>query len=331
MNRIVRELKPKNSHDLISVIVPVYNVENYLNKCVESIVTQTYKELEIILINDGSSDKSGIVCDGWALKDNRIRVIHKSNGGLSDARNTGLDIATGEYIVFVDSDDYIDSEMYEKLWTVLKKNGADLAICGFNQVTDKGDPLEICGLELKDGIIDKKEVLKGIIHSGSNCVAWNKMYHSRLFDCIRFPLGKYYEDRMVMPLIIERSNRIVATSETLYNYRLSSNSITRSNPNIKWFDDVEGFYCNLKFFESRNYQELACETAVKLIDKYLIVRNKVGIIPSTEKDRLREIKKMVRFCYLKYRKQIRFLHVLNIECPALYTFLFRMKRKFIHC
>ena len=122
---------------VISVIVPVYNVEKYLTNCVNSIIKQTYEELEIILINDGSSDNSGIICDDFSKKDNRIKVIHKENGGLSDARNVGIDIATGELITFIDSDDYISKNMLEKLYNALIGTMSDIAVCGTTLITDE--------------------------------------------------------------------------------------------------------------------------------------------------------------------------------------------------
>lgn len=120
--------------DLISIIVPVYKVENYLSKCLDSMICQTYKNIEIILVDDGSPDNSGKICDDYAKKDSRIKVIHKENGGLSDARNAGLKIATGKYIGFVDSDDYISVEMYEKLYNQAKKEDADIACCNYYRV-----------------------------------------------------------------------------------------------------------------------------------------------------------------------------------------------------
>ena len=130
-----------NSTPLVSIIIPIYNVENYLEQCIISVVHQTYKNLEIILVNDGSPDNSGKICDDFALMDKRIKVIHKMNGGLSSARNAGIDIAKGEYLGFVDSDDTIEPFMYEKLMTAIKRDGIDLAVCAINYV-ERYDALE---------------------------------------------------------------------------------------------------------------------------------------------------------------------------------------------
>lgn len=142
-----------NSTPLVSIIIPIYNVENYLEQCIISVVHQTYKNLEIILVNDGSPDNSGKICDNFALMDKRIKVIHKMNGGLSSARNAGIDIAKGEYLGFVDSDDTIEPFMYEKLMTAIKRDGTDLAVCAINYVFENGKKLTKTNLG-KDTIFD---------------------------------------------------------------------------------------------------------------------------------------------------------------------------------
>ena len=149
--------------DRISIIVPIYNTEKYLDRCIASIVAQSYENLEIILVDDGSSDNCGIICDRWAINDNRIKVLHKSNGGLSDARNAGLSIATGEYIGFVDSDDYIHMDMYQELFDLIKKYGADMAICEYNCVSEDGIVLARNNKRIGDRCIDKSIFSKSII------------------------------------------------------------------------------------------------------------------------------------------------------------------------
>ena len=142
-----------NSPSLVSIIIPIYNVENYLEQCIISVVHQTYKNLEIILVNDGSPDNSGKICDDFALMNKRIKVIHKMNGGLSSARNAGIDIAKGEYLGFVDSDDTIEPFMYEKLMTAIKRDWTDLAVCAINYVFENGKKLTKTNLG-KDTIFD---------------------------------------------------------------------------------------------------------------------------------------------------------------------------------
>lgn len=317
-------------HDLISVIVPVYRVEKYLDKCIASIVSQTYRRLEIILVDDGSPDGCGTICNRWAEEDSRIKVIHKTNGGLSDARNAGLDLATGEFISFVDGDDYIHPNMLRKLWQTIKEYEADLAICGFYHVDETGNQLEIKGIELENGIIDKKDALNGIINNNRrfNCAVWNKLYRNRLFKNLEFSFGKVYEDRMIMPWIVERSSRIAVTTDVLYYYVHTDNSISRSNSIINQLDRVEALYSNLIFFE-KYYPDLAQNIALRVINQYIITRNQMEKDSALDKKRLQEAKKMVRYCFSKYGKQIHIMYKLNFVCPTLYNTLIHAKKKLI--
>ena len=160
---------------LISVIVPIYGVEKYLNKCVESLIGQTYKVLEIILVDDGSKDNCPTLCDEWAKKDSRIKVVHKENGGLSDARNAGLPYATGEYISFIDSDDYIEPTFYERLFAAIEEAGAEIAECGTRYVDECGNELKI--RQSQDGCFDTLTALKMLIQEkGLYQTVWNKLY-----------------------------------------------------------------------------------------------------------------------------------------------------------
>ena len=178
----------------ISVIVPVYNVEQYLERCVESIVNQTYKNLEIILVNDGSTDNSGELCDELAKKDNRIKVVHKENGGLSDARNNGERESTGEYIIFIDSDDYIHHEMLNTLYNQIVEKNADVSICGVMNVYSNSETPQCSDINM-DFVCDKegflKEYLIGEKIPGSIC---NKLLKKSIADKLEFPVGKIYED-----------------------------------------------------------------------------------------------------------------------------------------
>ena len=148
---------------MISVIVPVYNVEKYLRQCLDSVLAQTYRELEIILVDDGSTDGSGAICDEYATRDSRIKVVHQQNGGLSSARNAGLDLATGEYVAFVDSDDYIHETMLELLYQALVENNADTVICNFERVDEKGDVISVRSLQpLANGVVSMEEALENL-------------------------------------------------------------------------------------------------------------------------------------------------------------------------
>jgi len=179
--------------DLISIIIPVYNVEKYLERCVKSVINQTYKNLEIILVDDGAKDNSGKMCDELSKLDSRIKVIHKENGGLSDARNFGLKIATGDYIGFVDSDDYIADDMYETLYHTIKNNNADISIVSFYEMYKE----KVIGVRDSGNleILSKQEAMKELlIDTKIQSYAWNKLFKKELFNDLKFPTGKNFED-----------------------------------------------------------------------------------------------------------------------------------------
>lgn len=213
---------------LISVIVPVYNVEPYLDRCVNSLVSQTYKNLEIILVDDGSTDASPKMCDNWAEKDKRIRVIHKNNGGAADARNAGLDLATGEYIAFVDSDDWIDLNYYEILYKQLIQSNAQIAASGV--ILSYDDHEDMTRYAQKAGIYTPEEALQTIQNNaGFLAVAWNKLYEKNIFQKMRFPCGVLYEDEFVIYRLMSRANRLVLCSEVYYHYQQRHGSVMTEN------------------------------------------------------------------------------------------------------
>lgn len=229
--------------DKISIIVPIYKVEKYLSKCVESILVQTYTNIEIILVDDGSPDQCGEFCDKYARHDSRIKVIHKENGGLSDARNVGIEAATGTYIAFVDSDDYIHPQMIEKLYEAIYRNNADMSICNFEYVYSDMICKDNCeNSPIKDEVITGKEIL---IHKlmGSGMwywvVAWNKLYRKTLFKSIRFPNGKIHEDEFIIHKICGECNRVVCVPDVLYFYVQRKGSITSEKFDIKRLDRAE--------------------------------------------------------------------------------------------
>lgn len=221
--------------DLISVIVPVYKVEKYLNKCIESIVNQTYKNLEIILVDDGSPDECGKICDNYAQKDMRIKVIHKENGGLSDARNAGINISNGKYISFIDSDDYIDLEYLELLYKTIKKDKSDMAISSHKVIYENGTILEKATKE--ESILEPKEVLKRILYDdGIDLSAWAKLYKIELFEEIRYPKGRLFEDAATTYKLVDKCKKISIISKSTYNYIIRGNSITNVNFSEKKMD-----------------------------------------------------------------------------------------------
>lgn len=211
--------------ELVTIVVPVYKVEKYIDKCINSILNQTYKNLEIILVDDGSPDTCKEICDNYAKQDIRIKVIHKENGGLSDARNAGIDVATGRFISFVDSDDYIDSEYIELLYRSITKDKSDMAISSHKVIYENGTILEKATGE--ESILNSKEVLKRILYDdGIDLSAWAKLYKIELFQEIRYPKGRLFEDAATTYKLIDKSNQISINSKSTYNYIIRNNSIT---------------------------------------------------------------------------------------------------------
>lgn len=211
--------------DLISIIVPVYNVQNYLEKCLESILRQTYKNIEIILVDDGSTDTSGRICDQYCEEYPHMKVIHKTNGGLSDARNRGLEYAKGEYVVFVDSDDIIDENIIEYLYRLIKRERADIGIC--DPVHCYPDQIIKFEKADKESVFKFGEAIEEMLYQKSFLVsAWGKIYPTRYFENIKFPVGVLFEDAAVMYKLFDKAKRIVYGNAKLYGYVHRENSIT---------------------------------------------------------------------------------------------------------
>ncbi len=206
---------------LVSVIVAVYNIEEYLPRCVDSILAQTYRNLEIILVDDGSKDQSGSICDSYAEKDRRIKVIHKKNGGLSDARNAGMDAATGEYIGFVDGDDWIEPDMYRAMYFACEKEKAQAAVCRYKQITKSGI---IDGSAGNSVSLSRDEALEIYVCGDERYLiynsVWSKLFARDLVEGMRFPVGKNSEDIMFTTRAFCRMERLVYLDEAYYNYVL---------------------------------------------------------------------------------------------------------------
>ena len=208
---------------LLSVVVPVYNVGKYLDRCIKSIINQTYKNLEIILVDDGSVDASGKICDKYAFKDKRINVIHKENEGLSEARNTGIKLSKGDYITFVDSDDYIDERMYEILIHDLEYYDVDIATCDYLRVEDYSKKTEISN---EVNIYGKKEALIKLLRNEEyKDYAWNKIYKKKLFDGVLYPKGRVQEDVATTYKLILNANSVSYNKSKLYFYLKRKGSI----------------------------------------------------------------------------------------------------------
>lgn len=250
-------------NDVVSVIVPVYNVEKTLDRCVSSIVAQTYPDLEIILVDDGSPDGCPRKCDDWAKKDPRIRVIHQENGGLSAARNTGLDIATGGYIAFVDSDDWVEPDYIEKLHAPLSKGRAALSICGIWREDENGNALpgnhELTDVE---SIHTGRETLRYLSGktSADYVTVWNKMYRSSVWHNRRFRMGKLHEDEFITYQIIDLCSKIALVPGMLYHYVQTSGSIMHTKYTVRNLDRIEAWVERLSYYREKRYAELYAGT-----------------------------------------------------------------------
>ena len=237
--------------DLISVIVPVYKVEKYLDKCVSSIVNQTYRNLEIILVDDGSPDHCGAMCDAWAEKDERIKVIHKENGGLSDARNAGMDAASGEYIAFADSDDWIDSRFLSHLHRAIHETGAEIAACDIQTVYETDPPATPSPEETPILVYTPEEAIGSILRGeGFRAVAWNKLYHRSCLEGERYPVGKHHEDEFLTYRILAKAKKLAYVDLPLYFYLQRSGSIMHT-VTLKRLDALDAYLERLAHLKER--------------------------------------------------------------------------------
>ncbi len=320
--------------ELISIVVPIYNVEKYLDKSINSIISQTYKNLEIILVDDGSPDRSGEICDRYAKKDIRIKIIHKKNGGLSDARNVGIDNSNGKYIAFVDSDDYISKDYIKKLYEAIKSFKTKIVQCATILVNDNGNFIERAGYDRKK-IIKYDEFIKDMISDHRfNVVAWNKLYDKKVFEKMRFPKGKIHEDEFLTYKLVNNLDIGIVTDE-LYFYRINDEGINRSKFSEKKLDKLEAFYERYLFYKNKTNNELKIVTLLDFLDnsKYMFsilyktnIKNKLGV--------KKRILKLYRKCcmdVLKYneiniKKKLKSL--LFCLIPNMWTFLKSKKIKY---
>ena len=241
---------------LISVIIPVYNVEDYLERCVDSVLHQTYTDLEIWLVDDGSTDRCGVICDQYSSEDPRIHVIHKKNGGLSDARNYALDVASGDYICFVDSDDWIPEDSLKTMLTSIQKMNADLAIGNMIRVYDDG--------EKKDGycpcremkVIEGDEKYETLIQP----CAPNRLYPSYIFQKLRYPVGRLYEDAFIYHHILGKVNRIVYTGKENYYYYIRKDSIMHTGYTSQNMDIIDAIVDRVDYLEEAGQHKIAMDT-----------------------------------------------------------------------
>ena len=276
--------------DLISIIIPVYNVEEYIKECLDSLLNQTYKNIEIIIVDDGSKDGSGNICDEYAKKDNRIKVIHKENGGVSKARNVGLDIATGKYITFLDSDDYLFKEGIEALYNLCIENQADISIAGVQDVENgketRKNPEFHC-------VFDREGVLKAFLEERFfQCVIWAKMYKRGLIGNERFNEDiTIAEDFEFLHRVLKKVNKVALdTSKMVYYYRVRVGSLMRQKYNKKFeneillaenvLEDVKTNFPKIEDSAIRRYQRII----ISCIGKYFKENDEIDGVKHLVKD-----------------------------------------------
>ena len=269
---------------MISVIVPVYKVEKYLRACIDSILAQTYRNFELILVDDGSPDNCGAICDAYAAKDPRVRVIHQENMGLSGARNTGMDAARGEYITFVDSDDLILPQYLEVLLDALRSANAELSVCS--------PEIFIDGEENKMTASDQTDFSYSALSGREACIcmyngdrrvpinAWGKLYLRSLIGDMRFPVGRIHEDQAFVPPVCFKAAKAAVSDAALYHYRERGDSITRERFSLKRYDDIWAIDRCIAFFREKNEPEIveAAERKRKrLLAVYSIYARRDGV------------------------------------------------------
>lgn len=247
--------------DKISVVIPVYKVEQYLDECILSVINQTYKNLEIILVDDGSPDKCGKICDRYSKVDNRIIVIHKENGGLSDARNKGIEIATGKYVSFIDSDDYVDLRYFEILYKNIIKHEANIAICSYQKFFDGDELKDKCKIYEDSKILNKEEALFNLYGKDriNYVIACGKLFDIKLFKAIEFPKGKVNEDSFTTYKLYFKSEKIIYNKSKLYYYRQRKNSIMGRPASEKRLDGIESLEEQIRFYKDKNMKKLQIE------------------------------------------------------------------------
>lgn len=282
---------------LISVIVPIYNVEKYLARCVDSIVNQTYKNLEIILVDDGSPDLCPQMCDDYAEKESRIKVVHKKNGGLSDARNAGMAVATGEYISFIDSDDYVSDDFIECLLDVMNKENSDIAECSVvkfyedNRFDEFIDDLSVKTYDTQDAM--SALIAENPFHQH----VWNKLYKTELVKDIPYAVGKLNEDEFWTYRVFGRANKVARLNKTMYYYFQRNSSIMGVGYNIRRLDALEGKANRQKYIEN-NFPDLSTQAKIDLYGSCMFAYQSVlKFMSGAEKKKALELIRKYRKMY----------------------------------
>lgn len=270
----------------VSVIVPVYQVEKYLRQCLDSILNQTFMDMEVILVDDGSKDNSGKICDEYALKDHRVKVIHQKNMGLSDARNSGMNLMSGKYFMFVDSDDYVSEQMIEKLYTSAVETDADVVCCNFEYFWENNEKVSFSTKQKREEL-NSSEIFshrKNEKNYGIWTVAWNKLYKSSSMNSFRFRSGKIHEDEFWANDIYQKDLKVVTIEDSLYYYRQRYNSIVSAQNIRKEFDLIEAFQERIQIYLNQNMYP---DQAYKVLIYSLEPLNECRKLKRTEEENIR--------------------------------------------
>lgn len=266
----------------ISVIVPIYRVEKYLPACIDSILNQTFTDFELILVDDGSPDRCPEICDETAKRDARVRVIHQANAGLSAARNAGIEAAHGAWLSFVDSDDYIAPQFYEKLYQTAQRTDADCVMCSVQNVDESGKPIDSALMRVADEVKTGQEVLRKIGRDDVTpyLTAWNKLYRRKLFNTLRYPAGRQNEDVFVFAELFCQVQRAVCVAEPLYFYRKRIGSIMNSVVTLRNLDEMWAYVNCFEHLQQDDEESTLKETEKRVFAKLTGVYYRV-----TEEDR----------------------------------------------
>ena len=308
---------------LISVIVPIYNTDKYLDKCIKSILSQTYEQIELILINDGSTDNSGKICDNYASVDTRVRVVHKKNGGISDARNTGLNFAKGDLISFVDSDDFIHPSMLSRLWQSLINCDADIAACDRQIIYNYENELvretlhgNKANNEIK--VLNNIEAIEMIFFDPSIKIAavWGKLYKKSLFDGIHYPVGRTYEDTATTYKILYNASKITFTYDKLYFYLKRTDSISGREVNHATLDLLDAVKERSDFFLAKGLIDLYHMSSYDYLIRIINLHNRFMNLKTCDNWILSELRQRYVLAFKNFRN---FRHLNSKQKIKLYS------------
>ena len=284
--------------DLVSIIIPVFRVEPYLDNCIESVVNQSYRNLEIILIDDGSPDRCSVMCDAWASKDNRIKVIHKQNGGLSDARNVGLQSAQGDYVAFIDSDDWVDLRFIEILYKAIVQTKAEISACDIRKVYGEyeGKITSIDATKVQLSI--PRDAIQDILYDRRfRAVVWNKLYKREILNNEKFEIGRFHEDEFFSFRIFDKAKQLAYVDIPLYNYRQRHGSIMTSF-SLQHLDMLDAYLSRIKLLEEK-YSDLVSKDklnfCIACVNLYCEILMKNKEEKQKAKERIHSCRKQICF------------------------------------